>query len=287
MDSSSEKERAAYGSNRELGRCVDCGVLDQQYHNKRVRCEKCHKAHLERCRNRKAERRAKGLCARCAVPVELGAINCDECRAKNNVYEKARREKRKAGGNCPICNKPRDTDLLRCMRCTVRGRQHERERRERARKADLCHTCAKRPMLPGLDKTSLYPRCEVCYMKGLASDYLGTTKRWRELKDLFEAQGGKCPYTGVDLILGFNDSLDHKNPRARFPDQMHDIANLEWVCLSANFMKRNKTREEFLEFCAWITQYTGTSAPVAPTAASVVDGFHRPFSLKRVRKSAA
>jgi hypothetical protein len=68
---------------------------------------------------------------------------------------------------------------------------------------------------------------------------------WRRAKSLLKQQNYTCPYTGRKLVIGVNASLDHKNPRSRFPHLKNDWNNVEWVDLYINNIKQTLTKEEF------------------------------------------
>jgi hypothetical protein len=76
--------------------------------------------------------------------------------------------------------------------------------------------------------------------------------RVKILKEILERQNYTCPYTGKKLIPGLNASIDHKNPRARFPEQYSLIENIEWVDLFVNNAKNTMTKDEFISFCKLI-----------------------------------
>ncbi len=61
-------------------------------------------------------------------------------------------------------------------------------------------------------------------------------------------QGARCPYTGEQLELGVNDSVDHIIPKAR--GGPNTIENYQWVTRMANAAKDAMTHEEFIAFCA-------------------------------------
>jgi hypothetical protein len=69
------------------------------------------------------------------------------------------------------------------------------------------------------------------------------------LKCLIEQQHGKCPYTGISLVLGHNASLDHKASKSR--GGSNDLSNLQWVYygddFDVNMMKRDTTEENFVK----------------------------------------
>ena len=75
----------------------------------------------------------------------------------------------------------------------------------------------------------------------------------KRLKQMLVDQKFKCAYTGKELVIGVNASIDHKNPRSRFPDQSRDLDNIEWIDLSVNRAKRAMTKDEFLEMCRTIS----------------------------------
>jgi len=88
---------------------------------------------------------------------------------------------------------------------------------------------------------------------------VGTFDLGETLQDLFQAQGGRCYYTGEPLIAGQNASLDHQTPRTR--NGSNDISNVKWVSTLVNRMKQNLTHEEFLNLCEIITEkFSGSSA---------------------------
>lgn len=97
-----------------------------------------------------------------------------------------------------------------------------------------------------------YEACVECHFKYLAKLYLKDRKRWKELEALWDKQGGTCPYTGLQLEFGVDASLDHIIPVSRDETLANDITNMEFVHSQVNSMKRDMTKEEFLEFLAMI-----------------------------------
>lgn len=57
------------------------------------------------------------------------------------------------------------------------------------------------------------------------------------------------------MVLGDNTSIDHILPVSRYPEKSKDIDNLEWVTLTVNLMKRNRTADEFMELVKQIAKY--------------------------------
>jgi 5-methylcytosine-specific restriction endonuclease McrA len=64
-------------------------------------------------------------------------------------------------------------------------------------------------------------------------------------------QRGRCAYTGKKLDR--TAQVDHKTPVSR--GGSNEASNLHWVTADANWVKRNKTHEEFLSICSDIAAY--------------------------------
>jgi 5-methylcytosine-specific restriction endonuclease McrA len=70
-------------------------------------------------------------------------------------------------------------------------------------------------------------------------------------------QRGRCAYTGKQL--GRDAQVDHKVPVSRGGTNTAD--NLHWVTAAANFVKRDKTHDEFLALCLDIAHYIELNTP--------------------------
>ena len=64
-------------------------------------------------------------------------------------------------------------------------------------------------------------------------------------------QRGRCAYTGVKLDR--TAQVDHKTPVSR--GGTNDASNLHWVTPDANWVKRDKTHDEFIAICSDIAAY--------------------------------
>lgn len=64
-------------------------------------------------------------------------------------------------------------------------------------------------------------------------------------------QRGRCAYTGVKLDR--TAQVDHKTPVSR--GGTNDASNLHWVTTDANWVKRDRTHEEFIAICTDIAAY--------------------------------
>lgn len=70
-------------------------------------------------------------------------------------------------------------------------------------------------------------------------------------------QRGRCAYTGKRL--GRDAQVDHKIPVSR--GGTNDASNLHWVTPAANFVKRDKTHDEFVALCVDIAHYIEQNTP--------------------------
>ena len=96
--------------------------------------------------------------------------------------------------------------------------------------------------------------CEICIIKAAARNHLGSTKRYKELMNLFLKQNKLCPESGILMQIGTNASLDHIIPISK-GGKKNDIQNLQWVHIVVNIFKSDKDEEEFrAEFHEFIEQ---------------------------------
>lgn len=110
---------------------------------------------------------------------------------------------------------------------------------------NLCTNCSRQRL-----ETSSY-LCEAHWFMKIAKSN-GIKNGGPAVKKIIEDQSYTCPYTGKKLVPGLNASIDHKNPRSRFPDSWNRIENIEWVDIYVNSAKREMTKEEFINFCRTI-----------------------------------
>src|SRR5690606_25904241 len=103
-------------------------------------------------------------------------------------------------------------------------------RRARRVEKGLCSECGKRPLLDGL------LLCGTCSLKARARSLWGNPNRYSDLVNLFEQQGGICPYTGEALTYETAE-VDHVQPKSCGGSD--DLSNLEWVSKDVNRAKLN------------------------------------------------
>lgn len=70
-------------------------------------------------------------------------------------------------------------------------------------------------------------------------------------------QRGRCAYTGVKLDR--TAQVDHKTPVSR--GGTNDASNLQWVTPEANWVKRDRTHDEFIAICSDIAAYIEANKP--------------------------
>ncbi len=260
------------GANTENGRrCADCRVKRREERQKAKEVGKCSQclrpytgpyAHCDECRinaavlakQKRNEDRAKGLCPGCGKKHDNGGHKsgsryCDDCK----IEQQEKRKNRVASKFCVRCPGLRDTKSQTCSACQKEITAHVSMRNALRDAQGCCLGC-------GGPRSDGQKKCETCVLKAVSSQVFGTFHRWQDLKDLFVRQGGKCSYTGVDLVISearrsdqrFVASLDHKIPRSL--GGADEIENLQWVSWLANRAKTNMTHEQFVELCRVVVQ---------------------------------
>lgn len=134
---------------------------------------------------------------------------------------------------------------------TTKGTRYNKSWMERQRKKGRCIFCSKK----SLEHSKM---CEKHYFKMRASGTLKNREMAEEIKALFYFQDCRCYISGIKLVLGLNDSLDHIIPVSRAPELIDDIRNLRWCDRKVNMIKRDLTYEEFLELCRLVLKQSET-----------------------------
>lgn len=191
---------------------------------------------------------------RCGNPAAPYA-RCKSCREYANELAKQLRIKRLADGVCGKCG-AKVFGRKTCENCLLPARRSHKTVLARRIEAGLCTQCGQLPPMSVVSNATPYRQlCQTCYLKRKASSGLGSEKHWETLLAILEKQDWKCRYTGEHLILGINASVDHIQPRARFPKSNDDPTNIEWTTLVVNQMKRDLTPEEFLSLVIQIRNH--------------------------------
>jgi len=92
-------------------------------------------------------------------------------------------------------------------------------------------------------------------------------KKWfndfdvKYLKEIWDKQNGKCPFTGWNMILPKNVSGHRaRNIRNASVDRIDSSkgylkGNIQFVCFTANIAKNNYSEEELIEFCEAVAKH--------------------------------
>lgn len=210
-----------------------------------------------------AQRVAEGICIKgCGRKAKGDVQTCEECskkqKEKDEQYvrkgarrkcENERNSQRIAEGFCiKGCGKKAKEGIQICEECAAKSVVAKKTRYEKYRSLGLCVSC-------GRNEVCGCVLCVICYLKRTARVTLGDQSRWEFIRDLFDRQKGICPYTGRQLRLGYDTSLDHILPRSR--DGSNDDDNLQWVYDPINKMKHNRTHDEFISLSYEVARYAG------------------------------
>ena len=106
-----------------------------------------------------------------------------------------------------------------------------------------------------------HPKDELTPFRAYINKIKGRTKRWHQnriteitpeyLKELWEKQGGVCPYTGIKMLLrDYNQpSYPHNASVDRIDSSKNYLrGNVEFVCVSINYAKNSFSKEEMIDF---------------------------------------
>jgi len=115
----------------------------------------------------------------------------------------------------------------------------------------MCPTCSSGVPLPELAHLR-WPLCEKCYFGRLARSRLGGSDKGPAIKRKLEDQSYRCAYSGIQLVLGSNATLDHILPVSSHPELRNDLDNIEWVDKHVNEMKWSMTPDEFRDLLVGI-----------------------------------
>ena len=148
--------------------------------------------------------------------------------------------------NCLTCKKK-----FKSTRSTKKYCSHKCYRRRMSsnwmnknRSKGLCYSCSSPPVAGTASWCEKHWLIQLSWRSGLRGRGSGG-----RLKALLVGQRYRCPYTGRKLVIGKNASIDHINPRSKFPGLIGKITNLEWVDQDVNRAKRAMSRAEFISIC--------------------------------------
>jgi len=188
----------------------------------------------------------QGLCKNCGHPRTTAKVYCPTCIAKAKVYIEARRKRLRASGLCEDCGGVTEGNRVHCESCLEKQRASRTKWKQEVPRG-FCTRCKKRHCLPALIDAKLYQRsCQECYLRHLSSAQLGSSKHWKLLLAKLTAQDYRCVYSGDEIVLGLNDSVDHIRPKSKYPELANDPDNIQWVTRTINRMKDCLDHGEFI-----------------------------------------
>lgn len=220
-----------------------CGTCGKKPHvAKRTKCEDCAEKNRVGANKYRKKNIGIGICSCCGKnPLIQGRAKCQSCIDQWNKHRANRRSSRKQQGVCTECGEPSYKRYSRCEKHYLENKNStEKLKAERINKG-LCCRCGKVPYV------SNHQQCTVCILKAFAHELWRDRGRWKELLELFNKQGGRCSYTGEQLVIGQGASIDHIVARSK--GGTDDISNLQWVKRVVNLMKTDQRHQEFILAC--------------------------------------
>jgi 5-methylcytosine-specific restriction endonuclease McrA len=179
------------------------------------------------------------ICTYCKKqPATDGKKKCQKCLEKVKNSGIMFRLKSKEKGICYRCGiNPLTTHSI-CDGCRVRHKaEMDHYKNERVANG-LCAECGKSP-LSGKSRS-----CETCILKAMAKAHFKDVKKWLLLRQIFDSNL-VCPYSGIQLVLGNNASLDHRIPKSKGGSD--EIENLQFIHVWCNTIKSNTEESIFLD----------------------------------------
>lgn len=178
-------------------------------------------------------------------------VRCPVHQAARVEKDRAIAAERTAKGLCTLCEALAETGFKLCQLCRTSRLKKLHSRTKRG----LCKRCdTPLPSIEGYCSTY----CQECVYRVAWVRIFKRVKGYEALVQLLKSQGGKCPYTGEQLVLGLNAALDHRNPASRFPEEAKSLSNFQWIHKSVNSMKSDLTEEEFFALMKRILTYVNT-----------------------------
>lgn len=225
---------------QKAGLCPICGK--RPIKESRTKCEQCLQRAAEAANERRQECGASGLCEMCGkAPPTPGRSKCQACIRRWNDNRNGRRAELRTKGICTEepCGHPAMPGHTRCEKHFADNKAKGIALKNRRLAEGLCRRCGKET------HTEHTQQCEVCHLRYLSFDLWQTRKRWPDLLALFVKQRGKCVYTGKQLTIGLDASIDHRIAKAK--GGTNDIENLQWVDLCVNRMKLDQDEARFFK----------------------------------------
>lgn len=132
-----------------------------------------------------------------------------------------------------------------CRDCQDAINKKSKEKRLKRKQNGQCRQCNCKRM-----ETTSY--CLYHYLKRIAASTAHDSSLGPALFQKFLNQHKQCFYSGVELQLGVNASLDHAHCQSRHKHWKSDIDNLVWTTKYINSAKTNMEFDEFLTMCEMV-----------------------------------
>lgn len=168
------------------------------------------------------------ICKTCGDDKEFNSDNFPSNKAKKHGLETI----------CKTCNSKRANSYQKENRSATNAQRRARQKKNKEN--GICGLCREKV----IEGSNLH--CEKHYYSFTAYRHLGTKKMANFIREKLESQNFKCAYSGINLVLGINASVDHIKSRVRYPDLQNEPTNIHWVDIRINLMKRELDEEEFL-----------------------------------------
>jgi hypothetical protein len=228
--------------------CEECGKIFTSVRRGHRFCSwECSRKYIRRTKPFVPKIVQCRLCKKCVIQKTVWQAFCSSsCRDKWYRNPEARNRSKK----CLICKsdflpKGKWSEACCSDECRLKRLANSSERyRSRNKLKGLCHSCSEKKL-----PNSSY-LCEKHWFNRIASANGISGRNSGEIaKNLLEAQGYRCLYTGRALVPGLNASIDHIKPKSRFPNLISSVKNIEWVDFAVNIAKGDMTKEEFIDLC--------------------------------------
>ena len=175
------------------------------------------------------------------IPLLFVFLWCNNINAmaSNYLYKREFVKIQKEKGLCIECSTPVNGSI-RCDNCNKRRTENRKQKYEEWKEKGLCYQC-------GNEVIKNKNLCEKHYLMQVSSGRLGSSKYWKEIKDLLKIQNYKCALSGDKISFDDGIELDHILPTTRGGN--NDLSNVRWVTKQANRLKQNLTDIELKELC--------------------------------------
>lgn len=211
-----------------INKCIDCGVEFDIYGQ--GRCAACQKKHRAAIARKHREKKRIAMMKDNESLIKEGFQICHVCHHKRHVSEFGTSQPNRQGKLNVICD--------RCLTSIyqTKSRVHNGFDSNYWRRRAYTVNSRGRQLLARLKHTAV---------KNIKMSDLAYECKPQDLAKLFTEQDGKCYYCKCELS-NKNLTVDHKTPIVK--QGAHDIKNMVITCRDCNYLKHDKTEEEFMLF---------------------------------------